>query len=322
MIDFSGEQPVWPSEARKLWAACVRDASCEEHLWRVPAPRGDDELRSRLGIEFATDPADITIVAGARAAAMTYGRIAERVLAEAPTFLGLVPFLGARGLRVEHFGWERMPMSMSTGTVLLVTSPGRNPDGATLATEQRTRLEGLVSSGCRVVLNSTYFWFRPDALRVRGADLLVSFHKLAGAGARLGFVSSGSFFDDAVPEIASAAPSPVWQRAWARFLFRHGLEYLKEANIRPAAESCGSFVQTIDRLSCGVRLPAIDGPNLLFPLPSGVDEKEAMMKLEIDGYRVSPGSAFAAPWPSLRLNFTGTTPEQAAALARALVCGR
>ncbi len=322
MIDFSGAQPAWPREALELWAACVHDAAREEHLWRVPAPGGDEELRSWLGHHFTTEPAGITIVAGARAAALTYGRIAERLLVEAPTYLGLLPFLGAYGRRVEHFAWERIPVPVPERTVLLVTSPARNPDGATLTGDHRARLRTLVSAGGRVVVNGTYCWFRPDAATAEGADLLVSFHKLAGVGARLGFVRSEAYFSDAVPEIAGAAPPPIWQRAWARFLARDGHEHLLRVNVRQVIDSRDAFLWTIGELAPALRPGAVDGPNLLFSLPDGADEQEAVTKLETDGFRVSAGSAFAAPHPSLRLTFTGTTPDQAANLAQTLVRDR
>ncbi len=259
MIDFSGAQPAWPREALELWAACVHDAAREEHLWRVPAPGGDEELRSWLGHHFTTEPAGITIVAGARAAALTYGRIAERLLVEAPTYLGLLPFLGAYGRRVEHFAWERIPVPVPERTVLLVTSP---------------------------------------AMR------------------------SEAYFSDAVPEIAGAAPPPIWQRAWARFLARDGHEHLLRVNVRQVIDSRDAFLWTIGELAPALRPGAVDGPNLLFSLPDGADEQEAVTKLETDGFRVSAGSAFAAPHPSLRLTFTGTTPDQAANLAQTLVRDR
>lgn len=315
--DFSGAQPSWPAEAVELWSGCAAEAARDTALWRAPAPAGDDQLRTRLGAEFGLDPAHLTVVAGARAVALTYGRCTRRVLVERPTFLGLSPMLRAHGARVRHFGWADIPVP-EPDTTVLVTSPCRNPDGATLDGPTREVLEGLCRKGVHVAVNGAYVWFDRQSPRVAGADLFVSLHKLAGVGARLGFVFSESFFERGVPEIASTGPPPVWQRAWARFLARDGLRLLEAHIVSTTLAAARVFLETLAGEGAEP-LPPATGPNLLLPLPSGTDEDSALAALAERGFLVSAGRHFASAAPAIRVTFTGTTRDQAAALAETLV---
>jgi len=57
MIDLSGTMPPRPEEAVRLWGSCAGQAATRSHLWRFPAPRGDDLLREQLFLE--PDGADL-----------------------------------------------------------------------------------------------------------------------------------------------------------------------------------------------------------------------------------------------------------------------
>ena len=134
MHDLSGTQPPWPGEAVRRWQACAAAAAQAADLWRVPCPQGDDMLRARIGERFGLDPAMITITAGVRASALSYGRLAPRILLERPTFPGVLSVLTGLGAAVELTDWEWMLHgSLPADCALWFTSPFRNPDGASLS---------------------------------------------------------------------------------------------------------------------------------------------------------------------------------------------
>ncbi|MEV4114744.1 aminotransferase class I/II-fold pyridoxal phosphate-dependent enzyme [Nonomuraea sp. NPDC049695] len=319
MIDFGGAQPVWPVKTRELWGCCAAEAARAHEPWRRQPPQGDDMLRAELGRELRLEPDHLTIVAGVRAAALTYGRTAARLLVERPTFMGMMPMLESAGRPVHHVGWDDLP-APQTGTTLIVTSPCRNPDGATLSPRLHAAMERRCDAGERVVINSTYQWFGPGTPPVRGADLLLSLHKLAGVGARIGVVHSSTFFADAVPEIASAAPPPTWQRAWALFLARGGLAELKAANVVPAQKAAAAFHASLCELTGSPRV-RVQAPHTLLTLTADVTEQAALAALAARGYRLAGGSHFLAG-ESLRVSFYGVSPEQASELASTLVADK
>jgi DNA-binding transcriptional MocR family regulator len=259
MTDFSGSPFPWPAQAVALWADCAGRAARQADLWTVPAPRGDDVLREVLAGLLHRDPDQITIVASLRAAALTYARRFPEITVERPTYPGLLPVFSAA--RVRLLTWDEMTGPARAGgeqarSLLWLTSPCRNPDGATLSPAERSALQAKAASGARVVVNATYTWFSPDQALVPGADTVGSLHKLRGVGARIGWVASPHFFDEAVPELLGTTPSRVWQRAWGLFLRDGGMAMLADACLRPvtrAAEASGS------RAGTGCGFPASTG---------------------------------------------------------------
>ncbi|TDD68670.1 aminotransferase class I/II-fold pyridoxal phosphate-dependent enzyme [Actinomadura rubrisoli] len=309
MIDFSGTAPRWTEEARRLWEDCV--SFREESLWAVPMPQGDELLREWIGARFGLDPRFITITAGVRAAALTYARVHGVVHVERPTFGGVVRVLEFAGARVERHSWEALPSVPRSGA-LWVTSPARNPDGATLDAALCEELGRRAAEGQRVVVNGAYLWFAPGGVPdLAGADLLGSFHKIGGHGCRLGWVYSTSYFGEAVAELLGTTPSPVWQRCWARFAAKGGLDVLAEHAVTTARESAAAFLAEVP-----YRWPA--APHMLLPLVSGVGEEHALARLERLGFRLAPGRDFDCDVPALRVSFPGASPDDAVRLARAI----
>jgi DNA-binding transcriptional MocR family regulator len=273
--DFGGGQPPWPAEAVELWAGCAAAAARRPQLWRVPAPRGDDLLREQLAAAFDLDPDLLTVVGSVRAAALTYARRHGRVVLERPGWRGLTAALAGSRARVERAGLAELAgADWPAGTVLWLTSPHRNPDGATLDAGLVSRLAGQVRGGRRLVLDEAYRWFGAGP-RVPGADLVGSLHKLAGVGARLGWVHSADFFDEAVPELVGSTPSAVWQHAWGRFLAAGGLELLHRAVVTPALAASAAFTAGLRAYAPGT--PAVAGPHRLLRLPPRADMAGADM---------------------------------------------
>jgi DNA-binding transcriptional MocR family regulator len=183
-----------------------------------------------------------------------------------------------------------------------------------LTREDCDRLDAWATSGVRVVVNATYLWFRPAAPRPRRAEVLISLHKLAGVGARLGVVTGERFFAEGVPELAAAGPPPGWQATWASFLASGGADLLMAANVVPAALAAQIFDEAAGSVIDSLTL-APSGPNRLLRLGDGLTENDVVNRLAERGFRVSPGSAFDSPEPAVRATFTGVSVDEARSFA-------
>ncbi len=319
MLDLTGAQPAWPGEAVERWQDCACAAARDAGLWRVPQPQGDEMLRERIGARFGLDPMMITITAGVRASALSYARLAPRILLERPTFPGVLSVLAGSGAAVELTGWERMLHGpLPGGCALWFTSPFRNPDGASLSAPDAAAIQERIRSGHRVIVNAAYSWFAGAVAPVGGADLLGTLHKVAGHGARLGWVCSPAFFAEAVPELLGTPPSPVWQRAWGLFLGTPEFAALERAVAAAAGASGAAFARRMHERG---GMPAAGAPHALLPLAPGWSEERAVARLREDGFLVSPGAPFHAA-DAVRASFLGVDEEGARAFADAVLdCG-
>jgi DNA-binding transcriptional MocR family regulator len=324
VIDFSGSPAPWPVEAAERWVDCAARAARVAELWTRPAPRGDDVLRAALADALGLPPDEITVVASLRAAALTYARRFRRVVVERPTYPGLLPVLQGAGAEVTLASWPEIlddPGGSPDTTVLWLTSPGRNPDGATLSSADHERMSVLAGRGYRIVVNGTYAWFA-DGCVSAAADSVGSLHKLRGNGARVGWAAGPSYFEEAFPELLGTTPSPVWQRAWGLFLREGGLTLLRATLLTETAAAKAAFA---DRLAAdhGLHLRAFDGPSTLIPLAEGPEgtagaEDGARIALERAGFRTVAARDFHASGPALRVTFLGVTTEEAERLADAV----
>jgi DNA-binding transcriptional MocR family regulator len=312
LIDLSGPQPFWPSEVIRIWQECTHRAAGLESLFRTASLAGDEMLREGLARHFRLDAERITIIAGTRSAALTYGRHHRHIVIERPTFLGVVPMLTAHGGALAHASWDEMEKTGHKTDLVWLTSPYRNPDGASLSPGRRRALERMARAGRRVVVNGTYLWFDETIPPVRGADLIVSLHKLAGIGGRMAFVHSDRFLEEAVPELTSSAPPPIWQRAWALFIDRGGLELLGEVNVDPVKSAVEAFNEIIPALASA-------GPNVLVPVPGPLSEDDFVRELAEAGFKVLQGRYFASPSPAIRVNFSTAGRLDAARFAELLL---
>ena len=303
MIDLAGAQPVWPAEARALFGSCLAGGDD----FTEPARFGDPGLREWLGTELGADPDSVAIVGGARGAALGYARLFSEVTVEAPTFPGVLGMFEACGRKPATRGWPQLAEHPPAG-LLWVTSPRRNPDGATATTDDLRRWS---TGGARLVVNRAYHWFKRDAPVPAGTDQVGTLHKLAGVGARLGWVVS-SLRDELIPEVLTGAPPLPWQRAWGRFLGGGGLELLLAAVVEPACAAAARFAEVSGR-------PAT-APNTLVPVADAAVTVRAMAE---QGFAVVAADPFLASGQAVRLCFTGVAPDEAerAALALSEVSG-
>lgn len=321
MIDLTGRSPSWPVEIEAVWQDCLGRATRNRRMWNTHAWQGDELLREQIGAIMNLDPARLTITAGVRAAALTYARRERVLLLERPTFDGVVYALSDSTAQLCFHPWRTLLSGpLPAGAALWLTSPARNPDGLTLTAEDCALLAGRVAAGHRVIINEAYLWFAPAAARVPGADLLGSFHKIAGLGGRIGWVHSDGFFAEARPEIIGTAPPRVWQRAWALFAAAGALRSLSEWVVGRTRAAMAEFRREVHDHHRDV--PSIVGPHVLLPLVPGCDEKTALSRFEQHGYRLTAGSHFRVPFPAVRATFTDVPVEAAGEFGRfAARCG-
>jgi DNA-binding transcriptional MocR family regulator len=321
VIDLSGTGPAWPVAAREIWQDCLLRATAAASAWTSLDYQGDPLLREAIGRRQGLRPEHLTITAGVRAAALTYGRRESLILLERPGFDGVRYALSGAAGKVEQRTWAQLlDVEPPPGAAIWLTSPARNPDGISLSAHDRQRLTDWSGRGHRIVVNGAYGWFAPDTPHVAGADLLGSFHKVAGRGARLGWVYSERFFAEAVPEIAGTTPPPAWQRAWGLFCVEGGLDLIADATVDGTRAALAAFHGEL-RCLLGRDVAYADGPNRLLPLAEGIDDTTALATLRERGFALTSGVHFAAPWPGLRATFTDVAPDEAAAFAR-MACDR
>jgi DNA-binding transcriptional MocR family regulator len=254
----------------------------------------------------------------------------------------VLPVLAGAGADVALATWPeilRDPGGPPEATVVWLTSPGRNPDGATLSPTDRERLAALAGRGYRVVVNGTYAWYGGGPAPA-AADSVGSLHKLRGVGARVGWAAGPGYFEEAFPELLGTPPSPVWQRAWGLFLREGGLALLRATILADTAAAKASFAGRLASAH-GLRLPAFDGPSVLIPLADGdpradgdsrahgdplagggagvADAEDAARDaLERAGFRTVAARDFHASGPALRATFLGVTAGDAERFADAV----
>jgi DNA-binding transcriptional MocR family regulator len=302
VIDLSGPPQPWPAVADRLWAGCASDAvrGSEE---------GGDLLREELSSAFGLDPEHVTITPGARVAALAYGLVCGAVALERPTFTGVAAVLSAARVRWRYVTWSQID-DVPPGTLLWITSPCRNPDGASIEADVLARCR---RAGRRVVINATNVWFTDDPLpAVPGAEIVLSLHKLAGREARIALVHSPHFAAEAASLLPGLAPAARWQHTWALFIRRGGLDLLR-ARVPDMLEAREEFTAEMDEYPISGA-----GPNVLLRLRAGVGEEAATALLLARGFKVLEGRHFASPVPAIRVNFVGVPARDAARFARVL----
>jgi DNA-binding transcriptional MocR family regulator len=313
MIDLSGVQPDWSAEATAVWAEACHTAPPVARSMARPAYGGHRELREQIAVRYDLDADHVTIVASVRAAAWSLGHQHRECFVESPSFPGIPLMLKRAGSQVHRF--SGLDVDPPQGSLVIVTHPGRNPDGHSLDASGRARLAELASRGVRIVVNETYREFAPAAPRVEGGEVMGSLHKIAGVGSRIGFATGAGFAADAVPELAAAEPPEHWQAVWAGFIARGGLDILRRDVVSPAIEAAEVF----DGIRAEVVPQAHQGCHRLVALAADIVEGVAVQVLLAQGLQVVGGTPFDVTPPTIRLCFTGVNAAEAGTTARLLL---
>lgn len=307
MIDLTGAHPALTVEAASLLRRAWRDAADHVDVNAAAPPLGLPSLRQALGRALGEDPDLILITAGVRAAIPVLGRRLAHTTLEIPTFNGVATVLSALGYQPRLLPW---PMMTGDGGAAWVTHPARNPDGASMTPlELQDLLGGAWST---VVVNESYRWYaptRPVPALPGNAFAVGSLHKLAGPGARIGWIRGHDVpaLDRHLMRISG--PSPLSQQAWATFIDSGGLNALYPA-VTAAVDARTAFETAAgEALKTGL---ASVGPSLLATTPSPWTGPEAARRVHAAGVAVTPGEEFLGPADSVALFFTGISTEMAA----------
>jgi DNA-binding transcriptional MocR family regulator len=321
-VDLTGPQASWPAAALRLWRNATDRVLGMPGSWNPPPIQGDQRLREVLGGILHEDPGEILITSGVRAGASVIGLGRPRVLHEHPSFSGTVQVLRSVRSDVDLLTWDELlaPASVAgahdAGGVVWLTSPCRNPDGATLSADEWGRIEALAQSS-RVVVNEVYRWFGNAAARPARVWMTGSLSKLAGSGAGLGWIRGSGV--GLLADRQHARPSLFWQRCWCYLLEHGGLDAFVNHTVRPAAAASEAFVAELRRYS-GVEprsAPEPGSPFLLLPVPPSISG-DFIAGLAGEGIRVGAGSDFLAPWPSIRVCFVAVSEADARHAARVI----
>jgi DNA-binding transcriptional MocR family regulator len=295
LIDLSGAAPVWPDEARWLWARCSAPVQNLDGL-HTPRSLGEPQLRSALGATLGLP--DPWVTPGVRVVAGAVAGCGRRIVTEVPTFLGVVDCLRAWGAdvvlagSVEEMVGTARPAPEHT---LWITSPARNPDGWSLDADRAALLAEFVADGGLLVQNETYRLTTPEPRRVPGALLVGTLHKVAGGWTRVGW-AHGPCPPPVRAMLRHAGPPTAWQLVWARFVREGGLDLLVRSARRAVAEADEVRV-ALGAAGCG--------PSLLVRAP-GQDVHGLLQGLDVTA---GAGPAFAAAADTARLMFSAGTPD-------------
>jgi DNA-binding transcriptional MocR family regulator len=311
MYDLTGVAPPWPTELQRGWADAVREAAASERAWHSPRGRGEPLLVEMLADLLGVRTDEVTVVTGVRAAAVVLGRCRRVAFVERPTFAEIPRILATGGADVRLTTWPELADALDQDpcqSLAWITSPARNPDGASLDPVLTGRLAEASDRGAIVVHNEINRWYGdPPAARIALPAVRVgSLSKLAGGGARVGWVVHAPA--EADPALRQIAPPTQWQRAWAALLQRVSWSVLIEALTGPVVRAREAFLAALDEPVR--RLLNRAGPTTLLPLGT-MAEEEAWSLLAARGLRTGRGRDFACPCPSLRLAFTGLDPAGA-----------
>jgi DNA-binding transcriptional MocR family regulator len=330
MIDLTGPARPWSTGLTTRFARAYDRCVRATPWWKATAPRGEPGLLERLAELFDAPPDRTVVTGGVRHFALGWAGRTARAIVESPTFSDIPAILGA-GAPVQSVSWPALADAADAAggpATVWLTSPFRNPDGRSLDAHLAATVDGLVDRGHTAVVNQVYRWYADTGpLAPVRAWTVTSLAKVAGGGVKLGWATAPAA-GDIGPELTRAGPATAWQRAWAGFLDRPTYRALRSDCVEPTLAARTAFAdRTRDLL--GWNVPGGGLSVLLACLDTTQDtakdttqdtghetagetaEKTAVARLAAAGLRVSPGSAFGSPVPSVRLAFSGTTVAEA-----------
>lgn len=293
-LDLRGKPGAWPAELARRFAEDCAASAAGTPLDHGVKHAGDADLRNYLAEAAGVPLENLVITTGVRSAVrgLTAGRCCT--LVETPTFSGVPLSLRQLGAEFASHAWADLPSAVHEGCAVWVTSPFRSPIGDTLSVWDIGRLAGAAPD-VAVVQNLTYEWAGEPVPKREDVAYVFSFHKLAGPGARLGWVAAPDAAARLAPELRGGSPPAVWQRAWLRFLRSGAARELASWRRDVAARNRRLFMAALGPCG-GYALPG-DGPNVaLVHVDLGEGGMQCVVRaLQARGVLVSPGGDFGLP---------------------------
>ncbi len=314
-IDLTGRSIGWPSDAQRLWLAASAEATASTETWTNAPLAGDPELRAELASWTGHNPDHLAVTAGVRAFALTVARVAPRVLVEHPTYPTVPRLFTALGAQVRRAEWHDLESFRDECDALWVTTPARNPDGASVDRALADVIAAFARRGVMVVQDEACRWFEGDRLRIAGAVTVGTLSKLTGSGARIGWATFPDVAALAEPELRAAAPPYPWQRAWATFLRRGGGLLLEDMATLSSAAARTFRTALAESPGSALELES-GGPFVLVRLPRGSCERDAVRSLAAAGVLSTSGEDLALEGPAVRFCFAGVSSAAAEHCAR------
>ncbi len=304
-----GRRYLTGGEARALGQMVGRHMGA---LDRRPPRGGEEPLRRALSGLLDCRPEDIAVTPGIRAVALVAHTWARSVLIERPTFGAVADVLRQQGLAVRSAPWPeilRPAVCRARAELVWLTSPARNPDGATLRGHEVTAVAAL-TAGRTVICNETYRWWSAQEALPPRVIRVGSLHKLVGGGVRIGWIRSSATEPPGLKDLGYAsAPSP-WQLGVADFIAEGLLNDVISRLVRQARLVREVFVaEAGPALVSGLDVP--DVPHLLLQ-PGTAGDSDSPFR---ESGCVGRGDTFGAPgcW---RISFLELTADEAALVGR------
>jgi DNA-binding transcriptional MocR family regulator len=316
MHDLTGVPQAWPGGLRAVWERALAGASHSPGGCDTPPARGEPALLSALSALLEAASERLIVTSSVRAAAVVLASRCATAFVERPTFTDIPELFASLGLPVRCLDWHDLAAACAGQhrPMVWVTSPARNPDGATLDPRLLSHLRDTVAEqGGVMVVNETYRWYARPAVPP-GCVRVGSLSKLAGGGTRIGWVIEPP--PEAAKALCRLGPATIWQRAWAGFLRMAGRRRLVDGFIHPVTAARDAFTAEVNGCVEGSYLAGA-GPSVFLPLGEAVPEARATSLLGGHGIRVGAGADFLAARPSIRLAFTGLAPGQPREAGRA-----
>lgn len=331
-------------ELQRALNATLREEGAEALGYEAPegyAPLRAALARHLLGLGLAASPDEVLITSGAQQAidlalrALT--RPGDYVVAESPTYLGILDACEANGARLigvpldeEGMEVDRLaPLLAAYRPRLLLTIPtSHNPTGITMSLARRRRLLALAAEFDLPVLEEDAYGElryggapapRLRALDQRGPSRVIyvsSFSKVMLPGLRLGYLlASGDLYQRLlfVKQASDRATSSLLQRAICRVLESRQLRSYVRAVSRRCRERRDAMLAALARhLPPGARWTVPEGGLYLWVrLPDGVSALALAEAALAAGVVVAPGGAYfpeGRDEPYISLNFAVQPP--------------
>jgi DNA-binding transcriptional MocR family regulator len=285
----------------------LRRISAASSLTDPNDPYGEELAKGMIEKHWGVPARNLVLTSGARSAVVALASKIHAAAVETPSFLGIGDVLRSFGVHTLNEPWESHD-AMHVDTFIL-TSPFRNPDGATLHARRASALAALYN---QVYRDATFSALDISAGRLEDPDLTFgSVGKMLGCGIRLGWLDVSGLPSELHTQLTRAlGPSAIVQRAAGDFLNDVGTAAIETVRNECAVAHKAFFDQA--RIE---PLPTWSPSCLVASVNAGVNLSRDLAAFDLE---LGPGDAFGCPTNMARVCFLGCTTDEAIAGGHAL----